>query len=94
VGGTWLDNHYPGAGVDTPNHLYSYSFASYDWSMYFCLRDELHGYLEHVADEFGIRSAIRFGTGSSRPPTTNPAGGGPSTCGVATEPPTPSTPMS
>jgi len=62
VGGTWLDNHYPGAGVDTPNHLYSYSFAGYDWSMYFCLRDELHGYLEHVADEYGIRSGIRFDT--------------------------------
>src|SRR4051794_39797470 len=28
VGGTWWDNHYPGAGVDTPNHLYSFSFAS------------------------------------------------------------------
>ncbi len=62
VGGTWWDNRYPGAGVDTPNHLYSYSFAPYDWSMYFALRDELHGYLEHVAGQFGLRSQIRFGT--------------------------------
>jgi 4-hydroxyacetophenone monooxygenase len=62
VGGTWWDNHYPGAGVDTPNHLYSYSFAPYDWSMYFALRDELHAYLEHVADQFGLRSHIRFET--------------------------------
>jgi 4-hydroxyacetophenone monooxygenase len=62
VGGTWWDNRYPGAGVDTPNHLYSYSFATYDWSMYFALRDELHAYLEHVADKFGLRSHIRFGT--------------------------------
>ena len=23
VGGTWLENRYPGAGVDTPDHLYS-----------------------------------------------------------------------
>ena len=45
-----VDNHYPGAGVDTPNHLYSFSFATYDWSMYFALRDELHAYLEDVAD--------------------------------------------
>ena len=50
VGGTWLDNRYPGAGVDTPSHLYSFSFARYDWSMYFALRDELHAYLERVAD--------------------------------------------
>jgi len=62
VGGVWLDNHYPGAGVDTPNHLYSYSFAMHDWSMFFALRDELHGYLEHVAESFGIKSMIRFGT--------------------------------
>jgi len=62
VGGTWWDNKYPGAGVDTPNHLYSYSFAPYDWSMYFALRDELHAYLEYVADKFGLRSHIRFGT--------------------------------
>lgn len=62
VGGTWLDNRYPGAGVDTPNHLYSYSFITYDWTKYFALRDELHSYLEHVADTFGLRSGIRFRT--------------------------------
>ncbi len=61
VGGTWWDNRYPGAGVDTPNHLYSYSFAPYDWSMYFALRDELHAYLEYVADQFELRPNIRFG---------------------------------
>ena len=62
VGGVWLENRYPGAGVDTPNHLYSYSFAMYDWSMFFALRDDLHGYLEHVANEFEIKSLIRFDT--------------------------------
>ena len=25
VGGTWLENRYPGCGVDTPSHLYSFS---------------------------------------------------------------------
>jgi 4-hydroxyacetophenone monooxygenase len=62
VGGVWWDNRYPGAGVDTPNHLYSYSFAPYDWSQYFALRDELHAYLEHVADQFDVRRNIQFGT--------------------------------
>lgn len=61
VGGTWLENAYPGAGVDTPNHLYSFSFAPYDWGRYFSLRDELHAYLEHVSREFDLRSNIRFG---------------------------------
>lgn len=62
VGGVWQDNRYPGAGVDTPNHLYSFSFASYDWSQYFVLRDELHDYFEDVADRFEVRQHIRFNT--------------------------------
>lgn len=62
VGGVWQDNRYPGAGVDTPNHLYSFSFASYDWSQYFVLRDELHDYFESVADRFELREHISFNT--------------------------------
>jgi len=62
VGGTWWENRYPGAGVDTPNHLYSYSFASYDWTKYFVLRDELHDYLESVADQLDVRPSISFQT--------------------------------
>ncbi len=62
VGGVWLENRYPGAGVDTPNHLYSFSFAPYDWEQYFCLRDELWAYLEHVCDQFDVRRHIRFET--------------------------------
>ena len=62
VGGTWWENRYPGAGVDTPNHLYSFSFVPYDWSKYFALRDELHAYMTHVADTFGLRRHIRFST--------------------------------
>jgi 4-hydroxyacetophenone monooxygenase len=62
LGGIWRDNRYPGAGVDTPNHLYSFASAPYDWSMYYALRDELHAYLEHVAEKFDLRSHIRFET--------------------------------
>lgn len=62
VGGTWLENKYPGAGVDTPNHLYSFSFLQHDWTKFFALRDELWGYLEHVADVFELRRYIEFGT--------------------------------
>ena len=62
VGGTWYENRYPGAGVDTPNHLYSFSFSTYDWTKYFALRDELYSYLNHVADEFNLKPAIQFNT--------------------------------
>ena len=63
VGGTWYENSYPGCGVDTPNHFYSYSFAPYhDWSLLFAKRQELWEYFERVADEYAIRAQIRFNT--------------------------------
>lgn len=62
VGGTWLTNSYPGCGVDTPSHLYSLSFFPRAWSGHFGKRDELAGYLADLADHFGLREDIRFGT--------------------------------
>ncbi len=63
VGGSWYENFYPGCGVDTPNHFYSYSFfLNHDWSHFFAKRDELWAYFERAADQFGIRDHIQFGT--------------------------------
>ena len=60
VGGTWFENRYPGAAVDTPSNLYSFSFAPYRWSWVFATRDELHAYLEKLAKP--IRAQIEFET--------------------------------
>ena len=63
VGGTWLENTYPGAGVDTPCHLYSFSFAPRpDWTRYFAKQPEILAYLQEVAREFGVTDRVRFGT--------------------------------
>jgi 4-hydroxyacetophenone monooxygenase len=63
LGGTWYINRYPGCGVDTPNHSYSYSFGPRnDWTRYFCLREELLDYLKKVAAEYGIRRHLRLNT--------------------------------
>ncbi len=62
VGGTWNVNRYPGCGVDTASHLYSYSFAPYDWEYYYAPQGQLKGYLQHVAREFGVLPQIRFRT--------------------------------
>jgi 4-hydroxyacetophenone monooxygenase len=63
VGGTWLENSYPGCRVDIPNHYYSYSFAQRDdWPLYYSPRPELHKYFRECVDEFGIRPNIRFRT--------------------------------
>ena len=63
VGGTWYENRYPGCGVDTPNHFYSFSFApNHGWKHYFSPRDELQAYVERFATESGVRRNIRFGS--------------------------------
>jgi 4-hydroxyacetophenone monooxygenase len=62
VGGTWLENDYPGAGVDTPSHLYEFSFdPSPSWSRYFAKQDEILGYLSDMAQRHEILDSIRFG---------------------------------
>ena len=62
IGGVWLENTYPGAGVDTPNHLYSFSFLQHDWPEFFALQDELWGYLNHVVETFDLRPKIELAT--------------------------------
>ena len=61
VGGTWLRHTYPGAGVDTPSAIYSFSFAPRPWSRYFALRDEVQQYLQESARDAGVYPHIRFG---------------------------------
>ncbi len=63
VGGTWLENAYPGCRVDNPNHLYSYSFEpNYDWPQHFSTQPVLHAYFRSVAEKYGVRGEVRFGT--------------------------------
>ncbi|NKJ94737.1 SidA/IucD/PvdA family monooxygenase [Rhizobium leguminosarum bv. viciae] len=62
AGGVWHSHHYPGCGVDTPGHLYSYTFAGGNWTKFFPLQDELDGYFNRVAREFGVEESIRYGT--------------------------------
>jgi 4-hydroxyacetophenone monooxygenase len=63
VGGTWLENTYPGCRVDNPNHNYSYAFAQrHDWPLHFSTQDVLLDYFRRCADTFDLRRHIRFGT--------------------------------
>ncbi|MFV9428700.1 flavin-containing monooxygenase [Rhodococcus aetherivorans] len=61
LGGTWWENRYPGARVDIPSDLYSFSFRPKNWSEHFARRDEIFGYVSDVADEYGVTDRIRFG---------------------------------
>ena len=63
IGGTWYVNRYPGCGVDTPNHSYSFSFGARNpWTRYFAQRQELLDYLLRVAREDDIRKHVRLNT--------------------------------
>ena len=63
MGGTWLENSYPGCRVDVSNHFSGYSFAQRaDWPDHYSPRDVLLDYFRGVADRCGIRPLIRFGT--------------------------------
>ena len=62
AGGNWWQNTYPGAGVDTPSHLYSFSFAKNDWTTHFELRNELQAYFGAVLKDLGAGERVRYGT--------------------------------
>ena len=63
VGGTWLENTYPGCRVDNPNHNYSYSFAQrHDWPFHYSPQEVLLDYFRDCADAWGIRDRVRYGT--------------------------------
>lgn len=67
LGGTWYDNTYPGCRVDSPNHIYSYSFeADHDWPHHFSTQEHLLAYFKKVADKYGLREHIRFNTEVTR----------------------------
>ena len=61
LGGTWFENRYPGCRVDTPSHLYSFSFSpNHDWSNYYARRPEIHEYLVRCAIDYSVVNDIRF----------------------------------
>jgi 4-hydroxyacetophenone monooxygenase len=63
VGGTWLLNRYPGVRVDTPNHLYSYSFEpNHDWPEFYSQGEVLLQYFQRFATQHGLRELTRFNT--------------------------------
>ncbi len=63
VGGTWRDNHYPGAACDIESPLYSFSFEPYpSWTRMFAPQAEILRYLVHCVDKYGLRPHLRLRT--------------------------------
>jgi 4-hydroxyacetophenone monooxygenase len=63
VGGTWYENRYPGARVDTPSRQYTHLFGvDYSYPYSFCPWTENQKYFNWVADTFDVRGDITFKT--------------------------------
>ncbi|MDV7240562.1 MULTISPECIES: NAD(P)/FAD-dependent oxidoreductase [Rhodococcus] len=61
-GGTWWHNSYPGAEVDTPSVLYSFSWMPWNWTRTHVRQSELQEYLEAVIDTYDLAEDMCFGT--------------------------------
>ncbi len=63
VGGSWYENRYPGARVDTPSRGYTHLFAyDYPFNWGYSPRDINMKYFKWIADNFEIRDNIEFET--------------------------------
>lgn len=61
AGGTWYDNHYPGAACDVQSHLYSFSFElNPNWSRIFSPQQEILQYIDHCIAKYDIDRHIRY----------------------------------
>lgn len=63
VGGTWYENRYPGARVDSPSRCYTHIYGvDFEYPNPFCEQSENEKYFNWVADSFDVRENIRFDT--------------------------------
>jgi 4-hydroxyacetophenone monooxygenase len=63
VGGTWYENQYPGARVDSPSRTYTHIYGvDFEYPNAFCPQRENLKYFKWVADHFDVRKDITFKT--------------------------------
>jgi 4-hydroxyacetophenone monooxygenase len=63
VGGTWHENRYPGARVDSPSRTYFNAFSTeFELPNGYCPQEVNERYFNWVADRFALRDNIAFNT--------------------------------
>ncbi|OQE13287.1 hypothetical protein PENFLA_c051G04100 [Penicillium flavigenum] len=61
IGGTWLENRYPGCACDIPAHNYTYSFEpKTDWSANYASSREIFTYFNDFVNKYGLRGYINL----------------------------------
>jgi len=63
VGGTWYENRYPGARVDSPSRVYSHIFGvDFPCPYNYAPQVQNQAYFDWIADEFDLRRHVHFNT--------------------------------
>ncbi|KAH7089682.1 cyclohexanone monooxygenase [Paraphoma chrysanthemicola] len=61
IGGTWLENRYPGCACDVPAHIYTYTFRPNPrWSSYFAGSKDIYQYFKDFEQEYKLNRYIQF----------------------------------
>lgn len=61
IGGTWLENRYPGCACDIPSVCYQFSWQRKpDWSQYYAGSREIWGYFKDVAVKNDLERFVKF----------------------------------
>ncbi|KAF2136532.1 uncharacterized protein K452DRAFT_322360 [Aplosporella prunicola CBS 121167] len=63
IGGTWLENRYPGCACDVPSHIYNFSFEpNPNWSSYYSYSEEIQDYFVRFYEKYKLQEFMRFNT--------------------------------
>ncbi|VUC25603.1 unnamed protein product [Clonostachys rosea] len=61
IGGTWLENRYPGCACDVPSHAYAFAFAlNPEWPRFLSPSEDIFRYLDRVVSCFELRKYMKF----------------------------------
>ncbi|KAJ4152243.1 hypothetical protein NW754_004038 [Fusarium falciforme] len=61
VGGTWLENRYPGVACDVPAHIYTFSFEpNPDWSSFYASGPEIWNYIKRTTEKYNLDERVQF----------------------------------
>ncbi|KAG8407129.1 hypothetical protein J3458_020623 [Metarhizium acridum] len=61
VGGTWLENRYPGVACDVPAHIYTFFFGpNPDWTSFYASGPEIWQYIKKTTDKYNLDEKVQF----------------------------------
>ena len=61
LGGTWLENRYPGCACDIPSVSYQFTWAPKpDWTSYYSGSEEIYDYFKSVAVSNGVEKYVKY----------------------------------